>query len=61
MQISVILAVIIDFIIGDPYSFPHPVKLMGRMISSEEKLARKIARSKKGLKLAGFIIVIINI
>ncbi|MBU5312440.1 adenosylcobinamide-phosphate synthase CbiB [Tissierella carlieri] len=61
MLISIILAVIIDFIIGDPYSFPHPVKLMGRMIAFEEKLARKIARSKKGLKFAGFIIVIINI
>ncbi|MDR7855761.1 adenosylcobinamide-phosphate synthase CbiB [Tissierella sp.] len=61
MLISIILAVILDFIIGDPYSFPHPVKLMGRIISFEDKLARRVARSKQGLKLAGFIIVIINI
>ncbi|WP_312907472.1 adenosylcobinamide-phosphate synthase CbiB [Tissierella praeacuta] len=61
MLISIILGVILDFVIGDPYSFPHPVKLMGRIISFEEKIARKITKSKKGLKLSGFIIVIVNI
>ena len=61
MLISIILAVVIDFILGDPYNFPHPVKLMGRIISYEDKLARKITNSRKGLKLAGLIIVIVNI
>lgn len=61
MVINIILAVILDFIIGDPYSFPHPVKLMGRIISLEDNLARKITKTKKGLKLAGLIIVITNI
>ncbi|TCU75758.1 adenosylcobinamide-phosphate synthase [Tissierella praeacuta] len=61
MLISIILGVILDFAIGDPYSFPHPVKLMGRIISFEEKIARKITKSNKGLKLSGFIIVIVNI
>ncbi len=61
MFISIIIAVILDFLIGDPYSFPHPVKLMGNIINLEEKLLRKITNSKSGLKLGGFIIVIINI
>ncbi|WP_313757012.1 adenosylcobinamide-phosphate synthase CbiB [Tissierella sp.] len=61
MLISIILGVILDFVIGDPYSFPHPVKLMGRIISFEEKIARKVTQSKKGLKLSGFIIVMVNI
>ncbi|SHE85778.1 adenosylcobinamide-phosphate synthase [Tissierella praeacuta DSM 18095] len=61
MLISIILGVILDFAVGDPYSFPHPVKLMGRIISFEEKIARKITKSNKGLKLSGFIIVIVNI
>ncbi|WP_353092676.1 adenosylcobinamide-phosphate synthase CbiB [Tissierella praeacuta] len=61
MLISVIFAVILDFIIGDPYSFPHPVKLMGKIISLEEGIVRKITQSKKGLKISGFIIVIVNI
>lgn len=60
-MMNIILAVILDFILGDPYSFPHPVKLMGNIISREEKIARKITNSKKGLKLLGLIIVLINI
>ena len=61
MVTNIILAVILDFILGDPYSFPHPVKLMGRIISLEDKVARRIAKTNKGLKFAGFIIVVINI
>ena len=61
MTVNIVLAILLDFILGDPYSFPHPVKLMGKIIDLEDKLARKIFKSRKGLKLAGFIIVIINI
>lgn len=58
---SILLGVLMDLLIGDPYNFPHPVKLMGKIISLEENLARKIFKSDKGLKLAGLIIVVINI
>lgn len=58
-MISIIIGVILDFLIGDPYSFPHPVKLMGKIIAFEENIARKYF--KAGLKFIGFIIVIINI
>lgn len=57
---SILIASILDFIIGDPYSFPHPVKLMGRIISFEDSFFRKISNNKN-LKLMGLIIVIINI
>lgn len=57
----IFLAIILDFLIGDPYSFPHPVKLMGNLINMEEKLIRKLTNSKIGLKLGGFIIAITNI
>lgn len=60
-MISIIMASIIDFILGDPYSFPHPVKLMGRIISMEEDLGRRITHSGKVLKLWGFIMSIVNI
>ena len=60
-MIDLIIAVILDFIIGDPYSFPHPVKLMGRIISLEEKLARRVSKSNEGLKIMGLLIVCINI
>ncbi len=39
---SILLAVLLDLILGDPYSFPHPVKLMGGRIiyGGEEKFIR---------------------
>lgn len=60
-MISILTASIIDFIIGDPYNFPHPVKLMGRVISIEDRFAHKITDSKKVLKFLGLIIVLLNI
>lgn len=60
-MLNLIIAMIIDWIIGDPINFPHPVKLMGNIIAFEDKLARKLTKSKGALKLSGLIIVIINI
>lgn len=60
-MIYILLAVLLDFILGDPYSFPHPVKLMGHIIAFEDRLARKITRTERGLKIAGGLIVLINI
>lgn len=60
-MILIFLAVILDWILGDPYSFPHPVRLMGNIISIEEKFFRKIFKTAKGLRLAGYLIVFINI
>lgn len=57
----ILLAVGIDFLIGDPYSFPHPVKLMGNIIKFQEKISRKLAKKESTLKLMGFLIVITNI
>jgi len=48
-------------LIGDPYSFPHPVKYMGKLISVEDNLQRKIFKTKRGLKIGGFIIAFLNI
>ena len=61
MLISIIIAVIVDFIIGDPYNFPHPVKLMGNIINFEEKFIRSLFKSKVGLNLGGLLIVVVNI
>ncbi len=60
-MLNIFLAVLLDLIIGDPYSFPHPVKLMGNIINMEEKLIRRHFKSKKHLKIAGFFVVVINI
>lgn len=58
---SIMIASILDFILGDPYNFPHPVKLMGKIISLEERLVRRFTESRRGLKLWGFVIAIFNI
>lgn len=56
-----IFSCLIDWILGDPESLPHPVRLMGFIINKEEKLIRKIFKSPKGLKFAGFLMALINI
>ncbi len=58
---NILVAAIMDLIIGDPYTFPHPVKLMGSLINFEERLARRITKSSKGLRLAGLLIGVSNI
>ena len=58
---SIIIAVVLDLLLGDPYSFPHPVKLMGKVIDFEDKYIRRLISSSKGLKIIGLIISIINI
>jgi adenosylcobinamide-phosphate synthase len=60
-MIDILIAVVLDFLIGDPHAFPHPVKLMGNIISFEEKVARKLAKTKQGLKISGLFIVMINV
>lgn len=59
-MIDIIIAVVIDFILGDPEGFPHPVKLFGKIISIEEVQVRKLFRGNNGLRLGGFFIVAIN-
>lgn len=60
-MISLLIAVVLDFIVGDPYNFPHPVKLMGKLICFEEKITRKICKTNISIKLSGLVIVLINI
>ncbi|NMA84677.1 MAG: cobalamin biosynthesis protein CobD [Epulopiscium sp.] len=58
---SILIASVVDLLLGDPYSFPHPVKFMGKIISVEEKIGRKVSKTSVGLKSIGFMIVTINI
>jgi adenosylcobinamide-phosphate synthase len=58
---DVLIAVVVDFILGDPVGFPHPVRLFGKLISFEEKLVRQMARNNHELKALGMGIVIVNI
>lgn len=60
---SIVLIVIggfvLDLILGDPHHFPHPVRLIGNMISAGEKVMRKLFKdTKKGERIGGTLLVI---
>lgn len=50
---SIIIGFILDCIFGDPYNFPHPVRLIGKLISNLEKLMRNLFPEK--LYLGGIL------
>lgn len=39
--LPLIIGVVLDLILGDPYSLPHPVRLIGSLISLLDKLLRR--------------------
>lgn len=57
--IDVIIALIIDLILGDPYWLPHPVIFIGKLIKLIENKSRAMAKSSKNLKFLGGIMVIV--
>ncbi|MGH4052075.1 MAG: adenosylcobinamide-phosphate synthase CbiB [Clostridium sp.] len=57
--IDLILAVVLDLLIGDPYWFKHPVIYIGKLISALDKLGRKLCNTNSGIKVFGGFIVII--
>ncbi len=54
----IVIAVLLDYIIGDPYSIPHPIRYIGKLISFFEK---KVRENFKNLKLGGYIILILSV
>lgn len=56
-----IIAVVLDWLVGDPYWLPHPIRLMGSIIAFEERFFKKFFSTKTGLEVAGLLIVLINI
>ncbi|MCR8745670.1 adenosylcobinamide-phosphate synthase CbiB [Romboutsia lituseburensis] len=59
--VSIYIGYIIDLIIGDPYSFPHPVRYIGKLIKVTENKIRNIAKTDKGLKIGGFVLWTITV
>jgi len=53
---DIVMGYIADLIFGDPYWFPHPVRFIGRFISSFENLLRRLVHSETSEKIAGFIL-----
>lgn len=62
--ISITLGFILDFILGDPHSFPHPVRWIGLLITKVEGILRPLVKTKRGELIAGgiltFTVIIIS-
>ncbi len=54
-----ILAFVLDSVIGDPRWLPHPVKIIGFGISGAEKVLRNFFKSPFAQKIAGILLVLI--
>ncbi|GKU23773.1 adenosylcobinamide-phosphate synthase CbiB [Clostridium folliculivorans] len=55
-MVSICIALIVDFILGDPYWFPHPVRLIGKYISMFQNLIKKMELKDMTLKFAGIVL-----
>lgn len=56
---NLLISAAIDFVIGDPHNFPHPVRFIGKIIYFYEKQVRKLFNNN--LKLGGLFLWISSI
>ncbi len=47
------VAWLLDFIIGDPQSWPHPVRWIGNLIAAVQRGVRRYCRSDVALRVGG--------
>ncbi len=58
--IAVIIGFILDLIVGDPHWLPHPIRLIGYLISKGEKAIRRLLPvTKNGEFIGGIILTVI--
>ncbi|MBD2496253.1 adenosylcobinamide-phosphate synthase CbiB [Nostoc sp. FACHB-280] len=58
---TLIIAAILDFLIGDPWGWPHPVQVMGWIISRFTKFALSICQNSITQRIAGIVLAMILI
>lgn len=57
--LAMILGFLLDLLLGDPACFPHPVRLIGLLISGGEKLFRRLfPATKRGELAAGAVLTL---
>ena len=56
--LELLAACALDLAIGDPHWAPHPVRFMGKAISTLERFLRRIFTSVTYLRLAGVVLVL---
>ncbi|MBS0152660.1 MAG: cobalamin biosynthesis protein CobD [Nitrospira sp.] len=55
---ELLVAAVVDAVVGDPHWLPHPVRVMGRCITWVDHGIRKICRSASSLRLAGICLAV---
>jgi len=55
---ELIIAFLLDLVLGDPPRFPHPVRWMGRLIVISERWLRRWSSTPRAEKVAGIILAI---
>ncbi|MEO5356096.1 MAG: adenosylcobinamide-phosphate synthase CbiB [Nitrospirae bacterium YQR-1] len=58
IPLQLLIAFIVDLLIGDPRWFPHPVKAIGLLIEKSETSLRKLTSTKGGELFCGAVMVI---
>ncbi len=61
ISVVLVLAAFLDYLIGDPWGWPHPVRVMGWVISGLTKLALQYFQNPVSQRLAGIILGVIVI
>lgn len=59
--VKLLIAVLLDVLLGDPYSFPHPVRWLGNLISLEERWIRHVPETRSGYRMLGFFATVFNL
>lgn len=60
IEYQILIALLIDLAVGDPRGFPHPVRLIGRLISALERAARRGIANARTAGAATALIVILT-
>nr|SUY83203.1 cobalamin biosynthesis protein [Clostridioides difficile] len=58
--LSIYIGYVTDLIVGDPYSFPHPVRFIGKLINFTQGIIRKVSKNDRQLKIWGIYIMAYN-
>ena len=53
------VARLLDFIIGDPQNWPHPVRWIGNLISAVQRIIRRYCHSDRALRIGGAVMWIV--
>ena len=60
--LSLLLGFLLDCLLGDPHSIPHPVVAIGKLISALEKILRKVfPKTRAGEMTAGGILWVLTV